>query len=217
MQRLAESLGTRATKVTTVNGLDTPESQTTSYDLALMYRAAFQRDDVRALLGTRQISFPGFGDNPAFDVSSDNGLLFDYPGTIGGKTGFTDNARHTYSAAASRNGRTLGLVILNSTIAAGRPWAQAEGIFNAGFAADPQASIGELVTGISSGPVVEDAAPIIEDAAPPSRRSSPTSWGMGLWVGIGVLVIGIAGAAVFVIKRRAVTSDGTSPQESQSS
>lgn len=133
MQSLADSLGVRATTVTTVNGLDTPDMQTTAYDLALVYRAAFQREDVRRLLGTEQATFPGAGDSPGFRISSDNGLLSTYPGTIDGKTGFTDNARHTYAAAVSRGGRTLGVVMLNSTIAAGRPWEQAEHIFDAAF------------------------------------------------------------------------------------
>lgn len=152
MQALADTLGVRATRVTTVNGLDTPEVQTTAYDLALVYRAAFRRADVRALLGTEQARFPGFGRNPGFEISSDNGLLYDYPGTLGGKTGFTDNARHTYAAAVSRGGRTYGVVMLNSTIAAGRPWVQAEGIFDAAFDAPRDASVGSLVTGDGAGP-----------------------------------------------------------------
>jgi D-alanyl-D-alanine carboxypeptidase (penicillin-binding protein 5/6) len=196
MQALADDLGVQATKVTTVNGLDTPELQTTAYDLALMYRAAFQREDVRTLLGTEQATFPGFGDNPEFQIASDNGLLYDYPGTIGGKTGFTDNARHTYAAAVSREGRTLGVVMLNSTVAAGRPWQQAEGIFDAAFDAPEDASVGQLLD--TASPVENEAVP----AADPDRsENSLTTTGVSLIVA-GMVCVLAAGAWILIRRRR---------------
>ena len=41
-------------------------------------------------------------------------LLTGYPGTIGIKTGFTDKAGRCLVAAARRNGRRLGVILLNS-------------------------------------------------------------------------------------------------------
>ena len=202
MQSLADSLGVQATKVTTVNGLDTPEVQTTAYDLALVYRAAFQRQDVRDLLGTEQATFPGYRDNPEFQISSDNGLLYDYPGTIGGKTGFTDNARHTYAAAVSRNGRTLGVVMLNSTVAAGRPWQQAETVFDAAFDAPEDASVGQLVNTVSPDNAVEAAG-----AAEPAPADSDTPQDSLTTTEISLIVAGMvcvlaAGAWILIRRRR---------------
>lgn len=162
MQELADSLGTRATRVMTVHGLDSPGVQTTAYDMALIYRAAFQRADVRDLLGEETTDFPGYGDMEGFELSSDNEMLFNYPGTVGGKTGFTDNARHTFSVAAERDGRRLGMVLLNSTIAAGRPAEQASAVLDAAFDAPADASIGTLNVPEGTDDATEDAT---EDAA----------------------------------------------------
>lgn len=206
MQSLADSLGVQATKVTTVNGLDTPEVQTTAYDLALVYRAAFQRQDVRDLLGTEQATFPGYRDNPEFQISSDNGLLYDYPGTIGGKTGFTDNARHTYAAAVSRKGRTLGVVMLNSTVAAGRPWQQAETVFDAAFDAPENASVGRLVDSASPDNTVEAAEPAgaagAADPAPADSDTPQDSPTTGISLIVAGMVCVLAAGAWILIRRR---------------
>ncbi|MCI1256437.1 MAG: serine hydrolase [Corynebacterium provencense] len=212
MQALADSLGTRATRVTTVNGLDTPESQTTAYDLALVYRAAFLREDVRTLLGTRQATFPGFGENPAFQISSDNGLLHDYPGTIGGKTGFTDNARHTYAAAVSRDGRTYGVVMLNATLAAGRPWVQAEGFFDAAFSATEKgtgsgtesATVGQLSGPDSGGSPAEVSAATASGADPTPGFPPAPGTSAGGWADTGTAVAAVVGA-VLVTGMAAIT------------
>lgn len=202
MQSLADSLGVQATKVTTVNGLDTPEVQTTAYDMALVYRAAFQRRDVHDLLGTEQATFPGYRDNPEFQIASDNGLLYDYPGAIGGKTGFTDNARHTYAAAVSRTGRTLGVVMLNSTVAAGRPWQQAETVFDAAFDVPEDASVGRLVDTVSPDNAAEaagaaDPVPAVSD----TPEDSPTTAEISLIIaGMGCVLT--AGAWILIRRRR---------------
>lgn len=201
MQVLAESLGVSATTVTTVNGLDTPTAQTTAYDLALVYRAAFQREDVTDLLGIRQTTFPGYKDNPAFTISSDNGLLWDYPGAIGGKTGFTDNARHTYAGAAARHGCTVALVALNSTIAAGRPWMQAEGIFDAAFAAPASTSIGSLEGVENTREYAQgtgNADHQITSSTPPGSRVLPAAIGVVL----GVVFLTLTGVGWLAIRRR---------------
>jgi D-alanyl-D-alanine carboxypeptidase (penicillin-binding protein 5/6) len=202
MQSLADSLGVSATKVTTVNGLDTPDVQTTAWDMALLYRAAFRRDDVRRLLGTQLIDFPGFDDHPGFQLSSDNGMLYNYPGALGGKTGFTDNARHTYAAAAQRDGRTVGIVALNSTIAAGRPWEQAEGVFDAAFGTPRGAGVGQL-TDPAAAPA---GAPADRVAAAAGSADTAGSGGTGQTVVtaavVATLVLILGGVAVLAVRRR---------------
>jgi D-alanyl-D-alanine carboxypeptidase (penicillin-binding protein 5/6) len=204
MQSRADALGAAATRVTTVNGLDTPDVQTTAWDMALIYRAAFRRDDVRRLLGTKLIDFPGFGDNPGFQVSSDNGMIHDYPGALGGKTGFTDNARHTYAAAARRDGRTVGIVALNSTIAAGRPWQQSERIFDAAFRTPRGSSVGRLADSATAAPTATAAAPATSpDSSPDAARDSGgTGRTIGTVAVIAALVLILAAVTVTAVRRR---------------
>ncbi|WP_420099711.1 D-alanyl-D-alanine carboxypeptidase family protein [Corynebacterium sp.] len=198
MQDLADSLGTQETRVVTVHGLDSPGVQTTAYDMALIYRAAFQREDVRELLGEETMDFPGYGDMEGFELSSDNEMLFNYPGTVGGKTGFTDNARHTFSVAAERDGRTLGMVLLNSTIAAGRPAEQASAVLDAAFATPAGSSIGTLDTADTD---TTDSAPPSDAPAPDSApakadEAGPSGIDMRAVVGAGVAVLLLVGLAV---------------------
>ena len=81
-----------------------------------------------------------------FVVYNDNRLLSDYPGTIGGKTGFTDDARQTFVAGAERDGRRLVVVLLDGTTTPKTTFAQAQELLDAGFATAPGTEgIGELV------------------------------------------------------------------------
>ena len=60
---------------------------------------------------------------------NDDELLHRYPGTLGGKTGFTDAARKTFVAAADRGGRRLVVAMMYGLIKEGGPtyWDQAIG------------------------------------------------------------------------------------------
>lgn len=209
MQELADSLGTQATRVMTVHGLDNAGVQTTSYDMALIYRALFQRDDARDILHQETMDFPGYGEMDGFELSSDNDMLFNYPGTVGGKTGFTDNARHTFSVDAERDGRQLGVVLLNSTIAAGRPTEQASAILDAAFDAPAGASVGTLNVAEPEDGTTETEEPqaaddgdgsagTAADAAAPDETSGIDVRAVG-GVVVAVLVLGLiaAGAARF--------------------
>ncbi|RRO91626.1 D-alanyl-D-alanine carboxypeptidase [Corynebacterium bovis] len=225
MQELADSLGAASTRITTVMGLDAPGVQTTAADMSLFYRAAFRDKDFRELVGTRLVDFPGYEDHPGYQLSTDNELLAAYPGTIGGKTGFTDNARHTFSAAAERDGRTLGVMMLNGTVAVGRPWQQAAALLDAGFAADPRASVGSLektaanakaqrdggasasasagagADGSGSGEGADGAATAASAGASDGRLSGGPV-GRWLWIVGIVLVIAAFGALVWHSGRR---------------
>src|SRR5699024_1858050 len=55
------------------------------------------------------------------------GLFMNDPDGIGGKTGYTDDANHTFVGALDRDGRRLIAVILDTTIDHGpRAWEQAQ-------------------------------------------------------------------------------------------
>ena len=78
-------------------------------------------------MGTDSVKFPGYGDLEGYELGNDNGLFMNDPDGIGGKTGYTDDANHTFVGALDRDGRRLMAVILDTTIDHGpRAWEQAQ-------------------------------------------------------------------------------------------
>lgn len=112
MNALAKKLGAQDTHVATPSGLDGPGMMTSAYDMAVFYREAMKKPDFAKAVATKQIDWPGYGTKPGFKVSNDNRLLGRYAGFLGGKTGFTDDARHTYIGGAEQKGRKLVVVLL---------------------------------------------------------------------------------------------------------
>ncbi|WP_024793447.1 D-alanyl-D-alanine carboxypeptidase family protein [Tomitella biformata] len=94
-------------------------------------------------------------EHASFWVANDNALLANYPGAIGGKTGFTDDAGHTYIGAAERNGRRLVVTLLQGTRIPVSPWEQAASLLDYGFALPAGKSVGTLV---APGEVAADGA-----------------------------------------------------------
>ncbi|MBV9314590.1 MAG: D-alanyl-D-alanine carboxypeptidase [Pseudonocardia sp.] len=112
MASTATDLGALDTRPTSPSGLDAPGMSTSAYDLTVVFRAAMRRPEFAEIDRLQLFDWPGRGDLPGFKISNDNRMLTNYPGTIGGKTGFTDDARHTRIAAAERQGRRLVVVLM---------------------------------------------------------------------------------------------------------
>src|SRR5690606_7012919 len=72
-------------------------------------------------------------------------LLANYPGALGGKTGFTDDAGQTFVGAATRDGRRLVAVLLRGTRQPIAPWEQAARLLDYGFATAPGTKVGSLI------------------------------------------------------------------------
>jgi D-alanyl-D-alanine carboxypeptidase (penicillin-binding protein 5/6) len=146
MNAKAASLGALNTHAATPSGLDGPggSGSTTPRDLAVMFRAAMANPVFAQTIAQPAAMFPtDAGDKP---IVNDDELLHRYPGTLGGKTGFTDAARKTFVAAADRGGRRLVIAMMYGLIKEGGPtyWDQAAGLFDWGFAQDRQMSVGLL-------------------------------------------------------------------------
>jgi serine-type D-Ala-D-Ala carboxypeptidase (penicillin-binding protein 5/6) len=146
MNAKAASLGALNTHAATPSGLDGPggSGSTTPRDLAVIFRAAMANPVFAQTIAQPAAMFPtDAGDKPIVD---DDELLHRYPGTLGGKTGFTDAARKTFVAAADRGGRRLVIAMMYGLIKEGGPtyWDQAAGLFDWGFAQDRQMSVGLL-------------------------------------------------------------------------
>ncbi len=142
---LAAKLGGRDTRVATPSGLDGPGMSTSAYDIALFYRYAWGNPTFADIVATRTFAFPGHGDHPGYELENDNKLLFNYPGALGGKTGYTDDAGQTFVGAANRNGRRLMAVLLHGTRQPIAPWEQAAHLLDYGFATPQGTRVGTLI------------------------------------------------------------------------
>jgi serine-type D-Ala-D-Ala carboxypeptidase (penicillin-binding protein 5/6) len=141
---LAGKLGGRDTRVATPSGLDGPGMSTSAYDVGLFYRYAWQNPTFADIVATRSFSFPGRGD-VGYPVENDNKLLYNYPGALGGKTGYTDDAGQTFVGAANRDGRRLVAVLLRGTRQPIAPWEQAAHLLDYGYATAPGTKVGTLI------------------------------------------------------------------------
>lgn len=184
---LAGKLGGRDTRVATPSGLDGPGMSTSAYDIGLFYRYAWQNQTFADIVATRSFNFPGRGD-VGYPIENDNKLLSNYPGAMGGKTGFTDDAGQTFVGAANRDGRRLVAVLLRGTRQPIAPWEQAAHLLDYGFATAPGTKVATLIEPDPSlgGATTEDAA-----QANPALTASPALADIDATpVRVGVAIVG---------------------------
>ncbi len=172
-----EELQATSTHIVNPSGLDAAGQMTSAFDMALFYTAAFDNQDYRELSATAQVELPGSEefDLEPFTMGNDNKLLgHHFPGALGGKTGFTDDARHTFAGIAERQATRLGVVVLDAHTADGyRAWQQAGALLEEGFRqlglADPTAlatlALPETTPESSSATSTETSATPIEAPA----------------------------------------------------
>ncbi|MDO5512972.1 D-alanyl-D-alanine carboxypeptidase family protein [Corynebacterium sp.] len=141
---LARDLGTTDTVAASYSGLDAPGMSTSAFDMGLIYRAAYAHPRLNEIMNTDHVPFPGFDDLPGFEVWNDNGLLMNDEHGLGGKTGYTDDANHTFVGAKERDGRRLFTIILDTTTEKARPWEQAQMLLDAAFRTTPGDGVGLL-------------------------------------------------------------------------
>ncbi len=212
MNDLAYRLGARDTHAVTPSGLDGPGQFTSAYDLALIFREDFGLTDFRRYTLTQSAAMPAQPAQKAkgFQFQNDNQLIFDYPGALGGKNGFTDAARHTYVGAAERNGHRLVVTIMDAEAVPQRTWLQGAGLLDWGFAVDGRGSVGHLVRPGELDPPSPSAARPVARRPPPAGSSLLTgSGGLPLGAAVTVPVAGLVAAALLV-RRRARRRRGSS-------
>ncbi|MCV7223097.1 D-alanyl-D-alanine carboxypeptidase family protein [Mycolicibacterium elephantis] len=146
MNAKAALLGAYGTNAGSPSGLDGPgiAMWSSPHDLAVIFRAAMANPVFAQITRQPTAVFPTKAGDKVL-VNQDE-LLERYPGTIGGKTGYTDIARKTFVGAAERNGRRLVVALMFGMDKPGQPtyWDQAASLFDWGFALDPNAGIGYL-------------------------------------------------------------------------
>jgi D-alanyl-D-alanine carboxypeptidase (penicillin-binding protein 5/6) len=231
MQAKAEMLGAEDTHVVSPDGYDHPGQVSSAYDLALFARAGLANRDFAAYASTATAQFPGGYDAhgvfvKSFGIQNTNRLLtgaggvHPYRGLIGVKNGYTTHAGNTLIAAATRQGRTLIVTVMNPQ--SGLPQAvytEAGKLLDWGFAAAGHtASVGTLNAAPTAyhlkGMPAQAPAAATQDLAKqaqrqaaaerkpapaPAAHSSNTS-ARAWYVGGGLAVV--AAASVAVLRRR---------------
>ena len=131
MNEKARLWGLRCTHYVSSHGLQ-KGNRSCAADLAVMARLAMRNPRITSIARRKEatLRFPIkggklylYGHNPLIRAG--------YPGAIGLKTGFTDDAGRCFVGIARRNGRTLGVVLLHSP----NPLAHATKLLDLGFAA----------------------------------------------------------------------------------
>ncbi|MER6991195.1 D-alanyl-D-alanine carboxypeptidase family protein [Saccharopolyspora hirsuta] len=199
MNALAASLGALDTRTATPSGLDGPGMSTSAYDLAVIFRVAMQEPEFAKIAGTHQAFLPGAPGGPPLEVWSDNQVLRAYPGGLGGKTGFTDDARHTFIGAAERDGRRLVAVLMRGENQPVRQSAQTMRLLDYGFALGGE-PVGELVTTSPAPPA--DGEPEADQVQAQPTDSSPFGTVGGPLALLAAAGVAVA-AAIAVQRRRA--------------
>jgi len=148
LNALADELGAHDTVVVDPSGLDAPGQQSSAYDLALIGRAAIANPDYVRLATTKTSTFPARADRasrtrPTYAIGNHNRLLWNYPGTLGVKNGWTRAAHRTFIGAARRDGRTY---IVTEMYGTGSSWRPAASLLDWAFAhGDEVRPVGRLV------------------------------------------------------------------------
>jgi D-alanyl-D-alanine carboxypeptidase (penicillin-binding protein 5/6) len=88
-------------------------SRVSAYDLAIAARNFLAVPELTAIAGLREYRFDG--PDGSHVLYNHNKLLNRYPGATGLKTGYTSLAGSTFVGTATRDGRTMIAVVLNTT------------------------------------------------------------------------------------------------------
>ena len=129
MNRRAREYGLKCTRFASSHGLE-PGNRSCARDLAVMTRMAMRSRRVARVANRRNVTLPFPVKGGKLVLTTHNPLFrMKYPGAIGLKTGFIDEAGRCFVGVARRGRRTLGVVILNSP----NPGKHAAGLLDLGF------------------------------------------------------------------------------------
>ena len=222
MNAKAISLGAYDTYVQTPSGLDGWQQLTSAYDMSLFLRAAMNEsrfvaydEQPTAVIPAQHVN--GVALDPITLVNQTENFLTQVPGALAAKIGFTDAAQHTYVAAAERDGRRLGVVLLRGQNYPVGQWQQAAQLLDWGYALAPTtAAVGELAPPVVATRAGADSAAPAPTAAAASRHTASAhaaagspQWG---WAVVGVLGLAALLATAELVRRHrrpAVSAPGT--------
>ena len=119
MTSRAKALGCTGTQFTNPHGLPDESHYTTARDMALIMREAATHDVFREIIATSYYEIPPTEklDKPRQFPNSNRLIqqgVYYYEPTIGGKTGYTDDARHTLVTLNEKDGKTLIISVMKT-------------------------------------------------------------------------------------------------------
>lgn len=207
MNARAAEMGAASTRFRNPHGLDDQGHVSTARDLALITLAAMNNPTFAEIVAspTHEVAW---GDGGTHTLVNQNKLLGGYPGALGVKTGYTDEAGRVMISAAQGEHTVLVGVLLKAR----EPTAGSMALLDWGF--ENLEALGAQATHrlTPREAVVESAShglKVVEvDKAPAPARSSPT----GLLVGPLLALIGAVGVARVLRKPRLRPVGGHEPQ-----
>jgi D-alanyl-D-alanine carboxypeptidase (penicillin-binding protein 5/6) len=113
MNKKAVAIGAHDTRFINPHGLPGKGQYITAYDLSKIMRQAMKQQVLREILGTRVAKVSTETGRKMF-IKNTNELLWSDDDLLGGKTGYTRQARHNFVSASERNGETIIVVLLGS-------------------------------------------------------------------------------------------------------
>jgi D-alanyl-D-alanine carboxypeptidase len=129
MNEEAQALGLHDTHFTSPSGVRDHGNYSTPWDLAALTRYAFRDRRFDQLVKTRRIQVPWSAPTNSKIYLNNNYLLHEYRGANGVKTGYTHEAGWCLVASATRHGKRLIAVVLDSP----NMYADARHLLNLGF------------------------------------------------------------------------------------
>ncbi len=114
MNERAAELGLADTRFANPHGLDAAGHHSSAADIASLEHEAMRDPEFRRIVALENVTLPAYKKRTARKLKSTNELLGDYRGVLGGKTGFTDDAKYSLVASAERDGITLTAVVLGA-------------------------------------------------------------------------------------------------------
>jgi D-alanyl-D-alanine carboxypeptidase (penicillin-binding protein 5/6) len=131
MNRKAEAMGLKDTKFINPHGLPGPDQYTTAFDLSIMMRYALRYPKLKEIIGTR-VAEVSTARGKDLLLRNTNRLLWSDEDLIGGKTGYTRQARHCFVCAAEREKDTIIVALLGSPSRM-TLWKETETLIDKGF------------------------------------------------------------------------------------
>jgi len=113
MDAESERLGLRHSRWRNPHGLDAPGHRSSAFDLAILARAVLRDRWLARVVRMRRAAFTS-PSGRRHTLTARSRFLLGYRGAVGVKTGLTDGAGHCLAAAATRHGRTLIAIVLDS-------------------------------------------------------------------------------------------------------
>jgi serine-type D-Ala-D-Ala carboxypeptidase (penicillin-binding protein 5/6) len=142
MNSKAMAIGASDTRFVNANGLPASGQHITARDLAIIMREAIKYPLLREIMGTRVTEVSTKSGKTMF-IKNTNRLLWSDDEVLGGKTGYTRQARHCFVCAGERENDTIIVAILGAPNR-GLLWKESEYLMD----------VGEKVMSNASEPVV---------------------------------------------------------------